>query len=215
VRFGQPKAAWAAAALTPSNFIGNVATAKRNPAADVTPQNHTPAELCTLLGLRNRATPAFLPSLTERSSVSVKSIVIADDDRDLVQALALRCQRMGLIVICAHDAFSALSLIKAGQPDMVCLDVEMPAGNGLSVCEMLASDESCRSIPIAILTGRNDPETIMRCHNLCAYYVEKCPDVWSRLEPLVKELLCDSDSRGTPSVGQRLEHAIHHSLYRG
>jgi DNA-binding response OmpR family regulator len=126
--------------------------------------------------------------------VSEKTILIADDDHDLVNVLAVRCRRLGLKVLCAYDAFSALSLIKSNTPDMVCLDVEMPAGNGLGVCEMLASDETCRSIPIAILTGRRDPETIIRCHSLCAYYVEKCPDVWSRIEPLVKELLCESDT---------------------
>jgi DNA-binding response OmpR family regulator len=118
-----------------------------------------------------------------------KTVVIADDDRELVNAIALRCRRHGLKVLCAHDAFTALSLIKSETPDMVCLDVEMPAGNGLSVCEMLASDEACRSIPVAIITGRTDPDTIIRCHNMCAYYIEKCPDIWSRLEPLLTELL--------------------------
>jgi hypothetical protein len=39
------------------------------------------------------------------------------------------------------------------------------------------------------MTGRTDPDTIIRCHNMCAYYVEKCPDVWSRLEPLLIEVL--------------------------
>jgi DNA-binding response OmpR family regulator len=118
-----------------------------------------------------------------------KSVLIADDDEALVDAIALRCRRHGLKVLCAHDAFTALSMVKSETPDMVCLDVEMPAGNGLSVCEMLASDESCRSIPVAIMTGRTDPDTIIRCHNLCAYYIEKCPDVWSRLEPLLTEIL--------------------------
>jgi DNA-binding response OmpR family regulator len=118
-----------------------------------------------------------------------KTILIADDDRDLVDALALRCRRLGFNVLIAHDAFAALLLAKSRTPDMICLDVEMPSGNGLSVCEMLASDEVCRSIPIAILRGRVDPDTIIRCHSMCAYYVEKCPDVWSRIEPLVKELL--------------------------
>jgi DNA-binding response OmpR family regulator len=129
--------------------------------------------------------------------VSQKVVLIADDDRDLVTALAHRCRRRGLDVRCAHDAFTALSLVRSELPDLVCLDVEMPAGNGLSVCEMLASDESCRSIPVAILTGKNDPDTIIRCHNLCAYYVEKCSDVWSRLEPLIDELLGPPDSPGS------------------
>lgn len=126
-----------------------------------------------------------------------RSIVIADDDRELVGAIALRCRRHGLKVLCAHDAFTALSLVKSEAPDMVCLDVEMPAGNGLSVCEMLASDEECRSIPVAIMTGRTDPDTIIRCHNMCAYYIEKCPDLWSRLEPLLTELLGPSSDPGS------------------
>jgi len=117
-----------------------------------------------------------------------KTILIADDDRDLVNALACRCRRLGFQVLVAHDAFMALLLAKSQSPNMICLDVEMPGGSGLSVCEMLGSDDG-RQVPIAILTGRNDPETIIRCHSMCAYYVEKCPDLWSRLEPLVKELL--------------------------
>jgi DNA-binding response OmpR family regulator len=138
----------------------------------------------------------------KESRVNDKTILIADDDRHLVHLLASRCRRLGLKVFSAHDAFTALTTVKSERPDMVCLDVEMPAGNGLSVCEMLASDETCRSIPIAILTGKSDPDTIMRCHNLCAYYVEKSPDVWSRLEPLVKELLCDSDTLCARHAGE-------------
>jgi CheY-like chemotaxis protein len=124
----------------------------------------------------------------------IKTILIADDDRDLVYSLFLRCRRLGLKVLTAHDAFTALTIAKTQSPDLICLDVEMPAGNGLSVCEMLTSDETCRSIPIAILTGKCDPDTIIRCHTMCAYYVEKCPDVWSRLEPLLEELLGVSDA---------------------
>jgi two-component system phosphate regulon response regulator PhoB len=129
-----------------------------------------------------------------------KTLLIADDDRDLVHAIALRCRRHGLQVLCAHDAFTALSLAKSQTPDMICLDVEMPAGNGLSVCEMLASDEACRSIPIAIMTGRTDPDTIIRCHNMCAYYIEKCPDVWTRLEPLLTEILGSAGSVAAETV---------------
>jgi len=127
-----------------------------------------------------------------------KTILIADDDHELVDAMAIRCRRHGLKALCAHDAFTALSMIKSESPDMVCLDVEMPAGNGLSVCEMLASDDECRAIPVAIMTGRTDPDTIIRCHNLCAYYVEKCPDVWSRLEPLLTEILGPAAAASQP-----------------
>jgi DNA-binding response OmpR family regulator len=135
-----------------------------------------------------------------------KTVLIADDDRELVNVIALRCRSHGLKVLCAHDAFTALSLAKSETPDMVCLDVEMPAGNGLSACEMLASDEACRSIPVAIMTGRTDPDTIIRCHNLCAYYIEKCPDVWTRLEPLLTEILGPAVESG-PETRQYQLHA--------
>ena len=146
--------------------------------------------------------------------MTTKTILIADDDADLVNVLATRCRLLGLNVLCACDAFGALSLARSDRPDMVCLDVEMPAGNGLTVCEMLSFDESCRTIPIAILTGRNDPDTIMRCHNLCAYYVEKCPELRSRVEPLVKELLIEPTATLAGSEHRSSVAAVDDPLYR-
>jgi CheY-like chemotaxis protein len=121
--------------------------------------------------------------------VCPKSVLIADDDHALVQALALRVQGLGLRVQVAHDALSALNAVHASPPNLIILDVNMPAGSGLSVCEMLASDAHLSTIPVIILTGREDPVTIRRCHDLLAYYVLKCPDVWRRIEPVLHELL--------------------------
>jgi DNA-binding response OmpR family regulator len=118
-----------------------------------------------------------------------KTLLIADDDHDLVSILSIRCRLLGLKVFTAFDAFTALSLVRSTMPDLVCLDVGMPAGNGLSVCEMITSDATFREIPVIILTGRSDPQTICRCHSMCAYYVEKSTDTWERLEPLIRELL--------------------------
>ena len=112
-----------------------------------------------------------------------KALLIADDDRELVAAIAFRCRRRGLKVLLAYDAFTALSLAKAEAPDMACLDVEMPAGNGLSVCEMLASDEACRSIPVAIINGAEDPETIIRCRDLCTTTSKSAPTSGAGLSP--------------------------------
>ena len=62
------------------------------------------------------------------------------------------------------------------------------AGNGLSACEMMANHTELSTIPVIVMTGRSDKDTIRRCHLTCAYYVQKCPDIWQRLEPLVSEL---------------------------
>jgi CheY-like chemotaxis protein len=127
------------------------------------------------------------------------TILIADDDRELVQVLALRCRALGVRVTCAHDALTALNLMQPSMPDLICLDVNMPAGNGISVCEMLASEPKWSKTPVIILTGRTDPEIIMRCHQLCAYYVVKGGDIWSRIEPLICELLSIVQLAGTPA----------------
>jgi DNA-binding response OmpR family regulator len=118
-----------------------------------------------------------------------KTLLIADDDHELVNVLSIRCRLLGLKVFAAFDAFTALSLVRTKMPDLVCLDVGMPGGNGLSVCEMITSDPTFREIPVIMLTGRSDPKTICRCHSMCAYYVEKSTDTWERLEPLIRELL--------------------------
>ena len=117
------------------------------------------------------------------------AILIADDDRDLVEALAVRCRSLGLEVRTAHDARAALNVIFETRPDVACLDVNMPCGNGLSVCEMLASDARFLSLPVIMLTGNTDPDTVRRCHTLCAYYVPKGTELWSRIGPLLHELL--------------------------
>jgi DNA-binding response OmpR family regulator len=127
-----------------------------------------------------------------------KSILIADDDHNLVDALAVRCRTLGLAVRTAHDARTALNIIFDDRPDVACLDVNMPCGNGLCVCEMLASDERFVSLPVIVLTGRTDLETVRRCHNLCAYYVPKCADLWSRIGPLLQELLPETGN-GNPT----------------
>ncbi|MBI4717640.1 MAG: response regulator [Planctomycetes bacterium] len=119
-----------------------------------------------------------------------KRVLIADDDQGLVSALALRCAHLGLEVRTANDGAEAVALVEQEPPDLAILDVNMPAGNGLAVCEMLANDQRMLPIPVIILTGRNDDRTVERCEQLGAHYVYKGADIWESLKPIVLEL-CD------------------------
>ena len=139
------------------------------------------------------------PMIRERfETMSTKKVLIADDDHDLSRVLALRCESLGLQTLVAHDAMAALTTAHAEMPDLICLDVNMPGGSGLSACEMISHSKELTGIPVIILTGRYDEDTIKRCHNMCAYYVLKCPDVWTRVEPLVRELLQMGPPEGDP-----------------
>lgn len=116
-----------------------------------------------------------------------KSVLIADDDEHLAEILCARCESLGLAVDVANNAMTALGKIDEMTPDVVIMDVGMPLGNGLSVCEMMATHQDLADIPVIVLTGRSDPETIRRCHDLCVYYVTKNGNIWSRIEPLLRE----------------------------
>lgn len=121
------------------------------------------------------------------------TILIADDDRWLSTVLEARCTNLGLTVVAVEDALTALSSTGFSNPDFVILDVEMPCGNGLAVCEMMRTNQETANIPVIILTGHSDPDTIQRCRNLNAYYVQKDTEAWSRIETIIrKELPNDS-----------------------
>lgn len=118
-----------------------------------------------------------------------KTILIADDDRDFCRAISMRCKQLGLNVIVEGDAMKALNAIDETHPDLVCLDVNMPSGNGISVAEMMSTNSELARTPIIITTGDNDREIETHCHRLAIYYVPKCNDTWARIEPLIQSLL--------------------------
>ncbi len=132
------------------------------------------------------------------------TILIADDDADIVDLLTRRCQQLGFNVDSASNAMTALGKIEKNQPDAVILDVDMPQGSGLSVCEMMVKHEELQIIPVIMLTGSTTHDTVRRCHELCAYYVPKGPDVWSRVEPILRDLF-DCNDTGLENTPQEIE----------
>ena len=97
-----------------------------------------------------------------------KTILIADDDPVVVFALSRRLQQLGFQVIHSPDAAHALIGVMKVKPDLVILDVNMPSGNGLAVCEMMASDPRYAGIPVIIHSVLGDEATRERCRQLGA-----------------------------------------------
>lgn len=125
-------------------------------------------------------------------------VLIADDDQSLCRVFTVRCQQMGLKVRTAHDAMHALILIHKHVPDLIIMDISMPAGDGLSACEMLANDPRLSSIPVIILSGSSQPQDIQRCQELGAHYVLKQPHCWPEMKTKICGLLDISEkSKGT------------------
>ncbi|MEZ6087130.1 MAG: response regulator [Pirellulaceae bacterium] len=119
----------------------------------------------------------------------MKSILIADDDRDLVHAISRRLMHRGFRVTAAHDALSALILIKRDRPDLVVLDIHMPAGNGMCVLEMIRSEPQWEDIPVVVVSGEATPAMIRRVHNDHTAFVAKSEGMWPRLEERILSML--------------------------
>jgi DNA-binding response OmpR family regulator len=118
-----------------------------------------------------------------------KTVLIADDDTNLVQMLSIRFKQFGIQVFRSPDAMHALLGIHRMKPNLVILDVNMPGGNGVSVCEMLANDKELSNVPVIVMTGQTDDAIRQRCRTLGAHYVAKGTHFWETLQPLAMELL--------------------------
>ena len=134
-----------------------------------------------------------------------KTLLIAEDDHDFCKALTVRCTKQGFEVRTVSNARAALEEIQDCPPDVACLDIEMPPGNGLSVAEMIKSDDRLSWLPVVVLTGKRDAETTNRCKRLGIHYVSKGPDLCGRLAPLLSSLVSSSsetEPEGWPASPQ-------------
>lgn len=81
-------------------------------------------------------------------------VLVADDDPDILQLVALHLRRLGCDVITAADGSSALALAQERLPQLAVLDVSMPGLTGLDVTAALRAAEATREIPVILLTAR-------------------------------------------------------------
>jgi len=84
-----------------------------------------------------------------------KKILIVDDDEDSVKGLRLRLRAHNFNTAVAMDAVSAISQAKNERPDLILLDLGLPAGDGFVVMERLANLDSLPSIPVIVLSARD------------------------------------------------------------
>lgn len=88
------------------------------------------------------------------------AVLVVDDDPDLVDLLSRFLSRQGMKILVASNGPQCLEIVQGSPPiDVIVLDIMMPGMDGLQVCAALKEIESARSIPIILLTARDDVET--------------------------------------------------------
>ena len=89
-------------------------------------------------------------------------IVVADDDPAVLRAVKKRLGMAQYTVAAAEDSGKALAMIHSRDPVAVILDVQMPGGGGLSLLSKLKADPKTRNLPVMMLTGERNAETVVK-----------------------------------------------------
>lgn len=93
--------------------------------------------------------------------MTTEKILIVDDDVDLRQALKLRLRANRYQTVTAGDGYSAIAQAYKEHPNLIILDLGLPAGDGFVVLDRLQKDDKLSNIPVIVLTAR-DPQSAER-----------------------------------------------------
>lgn len=124
-----------------------------------------------------------------------KKILVVDDERDIVKALMIRLQGAGYDVVTAFDGAQGVFMAHKEKPDLIILDIRMPAGNGFSVAERLKRSDYTLTIPVIFLTGSPETNAEEKARAVGArFYIKKPYDPEELLDAIKRALEKDSES---------------------
>ena len=83
-----------------------------------------------------------------------KTVLIVEDEKNIVDILRFNLQREGYQTLEAYDGEDGLEKARTQDPDLILLDVMLPKMNGFDVCRSLRTGGS--SVPVIILTAREE-----------------------------------------------------------
>lgn len=118
-----------------------------------------------------------------------KKILIADDQKTLVEGMKVRFEKDGYVVIEAFNGEECLEKAKKELPDLIIMDVAMPKMDGYEAVREIKGDEVIKNVPIFMLTGKDQMEDIFRMEGVQEYIVK--PFDYESLVELVKKQLGD------------------------
>jgi DNA-binding response OmpR family regulator len=124
-----------------------------------------------------------------------KKILVVDDERDIVKALMIRLQGAGYDVVSAFDGAQGVFMAHKEKPDLIILDIRMPAGDGFGVAQRLKHSMHTFTIPIIFLTGSPERNAEEKASALGArFYIKKPYDPEELLDAIKRALEKDSES---------------------
>jgi CheY-like chemotaxis protein len=123
----------------------------------------------------------------------MKSVLLVDDDNSLLLGTGIRLKSMGYTVFTAKDAVSAVSAVRKSEPDVVVLDISLPAGDGFLVAERLMRLVGSGATPIIFMSASENPTLRERAKKLGAAFLSKPFDA-TQLADAIETALSPGDN---------------------
>ena len=129
-------------------------------------------KFCPFCGASSSEGPQASPLLSQNADVAIPvqpgldatsiRILTADDEPPVLEMLRTLLQQQGYQVLQAENGEEALHKVRTELPDLILLDINMPKGNGFSVCKAIRSNVDTMFIPVIMLTGQDSVEQKMK-----------------------------------------------------
>jgi DNA-binding response OmpR family regulator len=109
--------------------------------------------------------------------MSAKKILIVDDDEHLLIGLAAKLKASGYAVVSALDGVAAVAVARQEAPDLILLDLGLPAGDGFLVLKRLRAMTELVTTPVIVLSARDPAGNKLRSLQAGAVaFLQKPPD---------------------------------------
>jgi len=151
----------------------------------------TPSELVQLI-------PLPRAKIETPRSGDRKKILIVEDDRKIGISLSLRLNSAGYEALLAQDALMGVSMAIKNRPDLLILDISMPAGDGFQVAEKVRSLVPT-AMPIIFLTASKQPSFRARAAKMEATAFFEKPFKSNELLAAIEEALLQPTIRSLMS----------------
>ena len=103
-----------------------------------------------------------------------RKILIVDDEEVIRKFLRIQLVKLGYEVTEAGDGVQALEQLEKGNFDLLICDILMPKKDGWEVIREMKSNPKTKSIPVIVLTAKNEDSDMFKGYNLGAnYYMTK------------------------------------------
>jgi DNA-binding response OmpR family regulator len=130
--------------------------------------------------------------------VSQKTILIVDDDPDVRLGLHVRLKANHYDVIFAADGMASIAEARKHMPDLIILDLGLPAGDGFSVMERLKANDSLSLIPVIVVSALDRNANMDRALKAGAKAFLQKPVDNAQLLSVIRKVLGEKDH--TPAV---------------